>query len=67
MSSSNKCRLNIERPKVSDEMGTHVEALNEPSETEYLLKSNANVLHLARSIVQYRFGLVLAGELLNAE
>ena len=48
-------------------MGTHVEALNEPSETEYLLKSNANVLHLARSIVQYRFGLVLAGELLNAE
>ena len=67
MNSINKCRLDIERPKVSDEMGTPVEALNEPSETEYLLKSNANVLHLARSIEQFGIRLVQAGELLNAE
>lgn len=67
MNSSNKCRLNIPQPKVSYEMGTPVEALNQPSETEYLLKSNANVLHLARSIERFVIGLVQAGELLNAE
>jgi hypothetical protein len=67
MNSRNKRRLNISQPKVSDEMGSPVEGLNESPETEYLLKSHANVLHLARSIEQYRIGLVHAGELLNAE
>jgi hypothetical protein len=52
---------------VSDEIGTYVEALNEPSETEYLLKSNANALHLVRSSEQFGIGLVQADELLYAK
>lgn len=48
-------------------MGALVNALNEPSETEYLLKSHANALHLARSIEQFRIGLVQVGELVNDE
>ena len=48
-------------------MGVLVNALNEPSETEYLLKSHANFLHLARSIKQFRIGLVQVGELVNDE
>jgi hypothetical protein len=60
MNSRNKRRLNIPQPKVSCEMGALVEASNEPSETEYLLKSHDNALHLARSIEQLRIGLVQA-------
>ncbi len=67
MNSRNKRRLNIPQPKVSCEMGALVNALNEPSETEYLLKSHANALHLARSIEQFRIGLVQVGELVNDE
>ena len=67
MNSSNKFQLNFVQPKVSDEMGSPVEAFNESSETEHLLKSHANVRHLARSIEQFRIGLVQAGELVNAE
>jgi hypothetical protein len=67
MNSRNKRRLNIPLPKVSCEMGALVDTLNEPSVTEYLFKSRANVLHLSRSIEQFRIGLVQAGELENAE
>ena len=67
MNLNNKCRLNIAQPKVSDEMGAPVEDLNESSETKHLLKSHANVLHLARSIEQFRIGLVQVVELVNAE
>jgi hypothetical protein len=67
MNSRNKRHLNIPQPKVSCEMCELVDILNEPSETEYLLKSHANFLHLARSVEQYRIGLVQVGELVNAE
>ena len=67
MNSNNKFQLNFAQQKVSDEIGSPVEGLNESSETEYLLKSHANVLHLARSIEQFCIGLVQAGELVNAE
>ena len=67
MNSSNKFQLNFAQPKASDEMGSTVEGLNVSSETEHLLKSHANILHLALSIEQFRIGLVQAGELVNAE
>ena len=44
-----------------------MKALNEPSEMEHLLKSNANVLQLERYVKQFGIGLVQASELLNAK
>jgi hypothetical protein len=67
MNSSNKFQLNFAQPKVSNEVGSPVGALNEPFETEYLLKSHANVLHLARSIEQFRIGPVQEKMMINAE
>jgi hypothetical protein len=67
MNSRNKRRLNIPQPKVSCEMGELVDTLNESSETEYLLKSHANALHLARSIKQFRICCIQPGELINAD
>ena len=59
--------MNFAQHKVSDEICSPVEGFHESSETEHLLKSHLNVLHLARSIEQFRIGLVQAGELVNAE
>ena len=43
-----------------------MDSFNSLMETVYLLKSPANVAHLARSIEQYRLGQTVEGNLIDA-